>query len=120
MQAPEGELPGRYRKHVPLRTCIACRQRRPKRALIRIVRTPKGALEPDLQGKEPGRGAYVCPDWECWQSALEPRKLRQALKCDVSDEDLQALRAFAASKFAEGAAIHDRQGGNELPRPEQL
>jgi hypothetical protein len=51
---------------------------------------------------------------------LEPRKLRQALKCDVSDEDLQALRAFAASKFAEGAAIHDRQGGNELPRPEQL
>jgi predicted RNA-binding protein YlxR (DUF448 family) len=108
VQVPEGALSSKYRKHVPLRTCITCRQRRPKRALIRIVRTPEGGLKPDPRGKEPGRGAYVCPDRDCWQAALERGRLQQALKCDVSADDLQALRAFAASKLTQDAAIHDR------------
>ena len=103
------ELPGKHRKHVPLRTCIACRQKRPKRALIRIVRVPEGTLKPDPRGKEPGRGAYLCPDRECWQAALEQGKLQSALKCQVSADDQQALRAFAASELAEDAVASDRQ-----------
>ncbi len=83
------------RKHVPLRTCIACRETRPKRELIRIVRTPEGAIELDLKGKQSGRGAYVCRDWQCWEAALHQKRLGQALKCQVTAEEVAALEAAA-------------------------
>ena len=110
--APERELPGKRRKHVPLRTCIACRQKRPKRELIRVVRTSAGgppsarALEVDPKGKRAGRGAYLCRDRQCWQVALDPapparKQLERALRCRVSDEDVahlyDALRVIAGS-----------------------
>jgi len=60
-------------KHVPIRMCVVCRRRRPKRELLRIVRTPEGFIL-DESGKLPGRGAYVCPDNPaCW----EEKKLRR-------------------------------------------
>ncbi|MGC8904978.1 YlxR family protein [Thermus sp.] len=53
-------------KHVPLRMCVACRKRRPKGELLRILLTETG-FHLDPSGKLPGRGAYVCPDNpECW------------------------------------------------------
>ena len=102
--APERESPGKRRKHVPLRTCIACRQKRPKRELIRVVRTSAGALEVDPKGKRAGRGAYLCPGRQCWQVALDPapparKQLERALRCRVSEEDVahlyDALRVVA-------------------------
>lgn len=87
----EGRLPGGHRKHVPLRTCIICRQKRPKRELIRIVRTPEGGIEPDLRGKLSGRGAYCCPNRACWELALEPARLGRVLKCRVTAEDVAHL-----------------------------
>jgi predicted RNA-binding protein YlxR (DUF448 family) len=86
-------LPQKRRKHVPLRTCIACQQKRPKRELLRIVRRPEGNLEVDPKGKLSGRGAYLCPTLECWSVALDERKLGRALKCQVSAEDAATLRA---------------------------
>jgi len=60
-------------KHEPVRMCVVCRRRRPKRELLRIVRTPEGFILDD-SGKLPGRGAYVCPDNPaCW----EEKKLRR-------------------------------------------
>ncbi len=60
-------------KHVPIRMCVVCRRRRPKRELLRILRTPEGFIL-DFSGKQPGRGAYVCPDNPaCW----EEKKLRR-------------------------------------------
>ncbi len=60
-------------KHIPIRQCIACRQRRPKRELLRIVLTPMGPVL-DPTGRKPGRGAYVCPDNPaCWAE----KKLRR-------------------------------------------
>lgn len=82
------------RKHVPLRTCVACHQKRPKRELIRVVRTlaPEGTIEIDLKGKLPGRGTYLCREQSCWDKGLDPRKLGRALKCSVSDEEIRRLR----------------------------
>lgn len=89
---------------MPLRTCIACRRQRPKRELIRIVRTPAGQLELDLKGKQPGRGAYLCPDRRCWEMA-GPRQLGRALKCEVSAEESARLKAMAAPLLAEETGL---------------
>jgi hypothetical protein len=92
------------RKHVPLRNCIACQQKRPKRELLRIVRTPEGTLEIDPRGKRPGRGAYVCRERTCWERGLEAARLGRALECQVAAETLAALRAQIQSALqnAEG------------------
>lgn len=83
------------RKHVPLRTCVVCRQQRPKRELIRVVRTPEGTIEIDPKGKRAGRGAYLCYDPQCWDVALQRGSLGRALKCSVDAETMAALRAAA-------------------------
>lgn len=89
------------RKHVPLRTCIACQEKKPKRELIRVVRTPEGKVEVDPKGKGAGRGAYLCAEQQCWIVALDEARLRRALRCPVSADDETALRAFAASLAAD-------------------
>ncbi len=83
------------RKHVPLRTCIVCRQSRGKRELVRVVRTPASGVQIDLTGKLAGRGAYLCRARACWSQALSSRRLITALKTSVSDEEMAALQAFA-------------------------
>ncbi len=90
----ESRVVEKRRKHVPLRSCIACQKKRPKRELIRVVRTPEGTIEVDLKGKRAGRGAYLCPDLRCWDEGLQPRRLGHALKCQVSAEELVGVRAW--------------------------
>ena len=85
------------RKHVPLRTCIVCRRKRPKRDLIRIVRTLEGRLDVDLSGKRSGRGAYVCADAQCLEGVLVPDRLGRALKWPVSADDAETLRSELTS-----------------------
>jgi predicted RNA-binding protein YlxR (DUF448 family) len=80
------------RKHIPLRKCIACHERYPKRELIRVVCTPEGTIELDLQGKRPGRGAYLCRKPQCWEVALEPKRLSRALRCQVGSEEAMMLK----------------------------
>jgi predicted RNA-binding protein YlxR (DUF448 family) len=82
----------RKRKHVPLRMCVACQQRHPKRELVRIVRGPAGTIDLDPAGKQPGRGAYLCSRPDCWQRALEPERLGRVLRCKVTAEDIARLR----------------------------
>jgi len=91
------------RKHIPLRSCIACRERFPKRDLIRIVRTAEGTIEIDLKGKRSGRGAYLCRKQQCWEAALQPRRLSQALKCQVRTEDVAVLKSLAPSLIEEAS-----------------
>ena len=81
-------------KHVPLRTCIACRQTREKEALIRVVSTEDGAAEIDMFGRKPGRGAYLCPRRTCWESALRRNRLDYALRTRLHDDSRQKLREF--------------------------
>jgi hypothetical protein len=98
-------MTGKRRRHVPLRTCIACQSKRPKRELVRVVRSSEGQVEVDPKGKRPGRGAYLCPALQCWDAALVERTLSRALKCRVSAEDIERLRSDAASLLTEGAAV---------------
>jgi predicted RNA-binding protein YlxR (DUF448 family) len=91
----EGRVSKTRRKHVPLRSCIACRERYPKRELLRVVRSPEGTFEIDPKGKLAGRGAYFCRNRQCGEGALQPGRLSQALKCPVSAEDVVLLKARA-------------------------
>ncbi len=84
-------------KHVPQRTCIACRSTEAKRGLVRVVRTPEGRVELDLTGKKNGRGAYVHESRVCWDEALKKERLGRALKVTVPAADLQALNAHATA-----------------------
>ena len=82
-------------KHVPQRTCVACRTTDSKRGLVRIVRTASGTVEVDETGKKPGRGAYLCKSRECWDKALKGKILEYALKTAITAEDKAALQAYA-------------------------
>jgi uncharacterized protein len=84
-------------KHQPTRTCIACREAKPKKALIRIGRSPEGAVAVDPTGKARGRGAYLCNNSSCWERALKRRILNHALKCELDPETVQRLQQHAAS-----------------------
>jgi len=82
-------------KHVPLRTCVACRTTGAKRGLVRIVRTPQGGVEVDPTGKAAGRGAYLCRSRQCWQAALKKEAIARALRVKLWDADRDKLKAFA-------------------------
>lgn len=78
------------RKHIPVRTCVVCRERDDKRTLTRLVRTPDG-LQIDRTGKQNGRGAYLCDRVTCWRKAAESDILNKALKMTLSDQDRNRL-----------------------------
>jgi hypothetical protein len=82
---------------LPQRTCVACRQKRDKKELIRLVRTDNGVVEPDLPGKKPGRGAYLCPRKDCWVEGLKKNRLECALDTKITAENRQALLSYGSS-----------------------
>jgi uncharacterized protein len=102
-------LTEKRRKHVPLRTCIACQQQRPKREMVRIVRTPEGMIEIDRKGKQAGRGAYVCLAPDCWNVALDVRRLARALHATVMPEDIGSLRVASRTLMEQESPISPRE-----------
>lgn len=87
---------GNRPRHIPQRTCVACRQTGAKRQLVRVVRAPDGSVTIDPSGKQSGRGAYLCASPECWQAALKRGVLPRALKLEkIPEDDLQSLNAYA-------------------------
>ncbi|GCE20237.1 RNase P modulator RnpM [Dictyobacter kobayashii] len=84
-------------KHLPLRTCIACRESKPKRELLRVVRTPEGRVLIDATGKKSGRGAYLCARLSCWQKALKEHRLEQVFETAIPEEDRAALDEYIAT-----------------------
>ncbi len=67
-------------KKIPQRQCMGCRERKEKRQLIRVVRTPEGEVKLDFSGKLSGRGAYLCPDIQCLQRAQRSKALERSLE----------------------------------------
>lgn len=88
------EQPSRTR-HVPQRTCIACRQTKAKRELIRVVSTVTGRVVVDPAGKSPGRGAYLCGNQKCWEAGLKRARLDRALHTTIEPDDRTQLLAFS-------------------------
>jgi len=84
-------------RHIPIRTCVGCRGSTAKKELVRIVRTLEGRVEVDPTGKKPGRGAYICPNYQCWKEALRKERLAHALRTTLSPQDREALLAYAES-----------------------
>ncbi len=84
-------------KHIPLRTCIVCHETRPKRELLRVVRTPDGHVILDATGKKSGRGAYLCARLSCWETAIKKKRLEQEFALTISEEDRAGLDAFIAT-----------------------
>jgi len=84
-------------KHVPLRTCISCRETKSKRELLRVVRTPDGHVTIDATGKKSGRGAYLCARRSCWENAIKKHRLEQEFEVPVSEEDRAELDAYIAT-----------------------
>jgi predicted RNA-binding protein YlxR (DUF448 family) len=83
------------RKHVPQRTCVVCRAVRPRRDLVRVVRTPDRAVVLDETGKCSGRGAYLCRQRSCLEMALAQRQLERALEVPLTAETESELREYA-------------------------
>ena len=78
-------------KKIPLRQCLGCREMKPKRELVRVVRAPDGAVSLDYKGKSPGRGAYVCPNKECLKKAVKSRALERALETQIPEDIYEGL-----------------------------
>jgi uncharacterized protein len=80
-------------RHVPERTCVACRSTGNKRALVRIVRTKEG-VELDPTSKKSGRGAYLCPLYECWEAGIKGNRLEHALHTRLEPGERKALEEY--------------------------
>lgn len=78
-------------KKIPMRQCLGCREMKPKRELIRAVRSPGGEISLDFKGKKPGRGAYICNDAQCLKKALKSKALERAFSAQIPDEVYAAL-----------------------------
>ena len=73
-------------KKIPVRQCLGCREMKPKRELIRVVRSPEGTVSLDFRGKASGRGAYVCPNPQCLKKAIRARALERAFSVQIPPE----------------------------------
>ncbi len=79
-------------KKIPMRQCVGCREMKPKKELVRVVRAPDGgAITLDFRGKAPGRGAYVCPDPQCLKKAIRSKALERAFDTAIPQDVYDAL-----------------------------
>ena len=78
-------------KKIPMRMCLGCGEMKPKRELIRVVKSPEGEIALDRTGRLPGRGAYVCPDPECLKKARKTRRIERVFSSAIPDEIYDAL-----------------------------
>ncbi len=74
------------KRKIPLRICIGCQEKKPKKELIRVVRTAEAKAALDMTGKKPGRGAYICPLQSCLKKAIKGKRLEKNLQLPVSEE----------------------------------
>ena len=79
-------------KKIPLRMCTGCMEMKPKKELIRIVKSPEGEVSVDLTGKKSGRGAYICKEIECLEKAFKTKRLSRNLDTAINDEIYNRLK----------------------------
>ena len=73
-------------KKIPQRQCLGCNEHKPKRELLRVVRSPEGEISLDFTGKKSGRGAYICKDVKCLKKARRSRRIDKNLDCTIPEE----------------------------------
>ena len=78
-------------KKIPQRQCMGCRERKAKKEMIRVVRSPEGNVSLDFGGKMNGRGAYICPNPDCLKRALKSKALDRSLEVTIPEEVYERL-----------------------------
>lgn len=73
-------------RKIPLRKCMGCNEMKPKKELVRVVRSKEGEVSLDLTSRKAGRGAYVCPNSSCLSKARKARRIERALQCQIPEE----------------------------------
>ncbi|WP_040195120.1 RNase P modulator RnpM [Clostridium culturomicium] len=79
-------------KKIPQRMCTGCMEMKPKKELIRVVKNKENEISIDLNGKKPGRGAYICRDSVCLEKAVKTKRLERNLECKINDEIYDKLK----------------------------
>jgi len=79
-------------KKIPLRMCLGCKEMKPKKELIRVVRNNEGEINIDLVGKKPGRGAYICKSVDCLEKAIKAKRLEKAFETTIDVEIYNNLK----------------------------
>ena len=78
-------------KKIPMRKCLGCNEMKPKKELIRAVKSPEGEISLDLTGKKSGRGAYICPNKACFDKARKGKRLEIALETSIPENVYDAM-----------------------------
>lgn len=73
-------------KKIPMRMCLGCGEMKPKKELVRVVKSKEGEISLDLTGKKQGRGAYICKSKECFDKARKSRKFEKEFSCKIDEE----------------------------------
>lgn len=81
-----------YKKKIPMRKCLGCSEMKPKKELIRVVRSPDGIVSIDIKGKSSGRGCYICPNIQCFNNAVKGKQLEKALETEIGEEVFSLLK----------------------------
>ncbi|MBD7910452.1 MULTISPECIES: YlxR family protein [Clostridium] len=79
-------------KKIPLRMCTGCMEMKPKKELIRVVKSPEGEVSVDLTGKKSGRGAYICKSAECFEKAVKTKRLSRNLDVSIDENIFNKLK----------------------------
>lgn len=85
-------------KKIPLRTCMGCNEKKPKKELVRIVKNKDGEIFIDRTGKADGRGAYICDSIECLEKVIKSKRLERVLEIQIPEEVYNKLRGVIIDK----------------------
>ena len=80
-------------QRVPMRMCLGCNEMKPKKELVRVVKSKEGEISLDLTGKKAGRGAYICKKAECLRLARKARRFEKSFSCSIEDSVYDGLEA---------------------------
>ncbi len=83
-------------RKIPLRMCLGCNEMKPKKELLRVVKSPEGDISLDLTGRKSGRGAYICHSLDCLRLARKKRSLERAFSCKIENEVYDAMEGELA------------------------
>ncbi len=73
-------------KKIPMRLCLGCGESKPKKEMIRVVKSKDGEISLDTTGKKSGRGAYICRSLQCFKAARQKHRFEKSFSCAISDE----------------------------------
>ena len=79
------------KRKIPMRKCVGCGEMKPKKELLRVLRTEEEGFVLDTTGKKNGRGAYICYSRDCFQKAVKNKGLERSFKMSIPEEVYETL-----------------------------